>query len=463
MPPRDGAPHREPAPPRPRDPRIVCLASDASSLPPEFAADTLIRIASSARVADDVWKGALLNEAYFDAYKVREVYRRSTPESIPIDTRQGADLFASSMSLNRVSLQVRVAQLMAFIDPRRARELFEWIDFDLTPGRCEEPLVPAVDEYYSALSLLARTTFAGNRDEALRFFVLYLWRAHLPSEISAVVRAMIRFDPRPTEALYFESVFDAILHTGTADPRGFSASVSDIVSRTADFQIFESKSGLRGIHLMEGLREYLVSQLKGPRCADSPFASMAPSSFNAVLRRVKLADDVKPIDAPIAPERVLETARIDQFWQTDEARDLRVRLLQLRGTGREPVSLRVRETAEWAYHAEQLLAAIDQWTARSEASERDGLAQKSMLYLGLLELVPPSKLRTLAFRSVVDYLRHADRNPEDRSLWFAFVNRLLELSRGNDRDDVLAALDNAHHPVLAVYAQLERIVPIGQR
>jgi hypothetical protein len=137
--------------------------------------------------------------------------------------------------------------------------------------------------------------------------------------------------------------------------------------------------------------------------------------------------------------------------------------MQLRGSGRDPVPLKIRETPEWKSDAEKALVAVDLWTGRSEAFERDALAEKSLLYLALLDLIPPSTLRTKAIHSFVQYLRHSDRNVEDRGLWFAFVNRLLELSRGNDRDDVLDAFVDAHHPVLDVYAQLERIVPVAAR
>ena len=49
---------------------------------------------------------------------------------------------------------------MVTLDPRRARELFEWIDINLAPATCDGVLVPAADEYYTTLSLLARTAFA---------------------------------------------------------------------------------------------------------------------------------------------------------------------------------------------------------------------------------------------------------------------------------------------------------------
>ena len=169
-----------------RDPAVEILAADAAGLPPELAADALIRIAASPRVADNAWKRELLTEAFFHAYGARDGYRRSTPQAIPPDTRQGARIFAYATSLNRVSLQARAAQLMAYVDPERARELFGWIDLDLAPAVCDDVVAPAVDEYYSALTLLARTTFGDDRVAALRFFELFLWRARLPSEIPAV-------------------------------------------------------------------------------------------------------------------------------------------------------------------------------------------------------------------------------------------------------------------------------------
>ena len=102
---------------------------------------------------------------------------------------------------NTLSLQVRAAQMMAGIDPSRAREIFEWIELNLGPASCESLLVPSVDEYYTALSLLARTAFA-DRADGLRFLELYLWRAHLPSEMPSVARAVLRFQPKRDEAAY---------------------------------------------------------------------------------------------------------------------------------------------------------------------------------------------------------------------------------------------------------------------
>jgi hypothetical protein len=442
-----------------RDPIIEVFAADAAALPPEFAADVMIRLAGSARVADPAWRRELLDEAFMRAYGAQEPYRRSSGQPIPPDSRQGAQFLALATAMTRVSLQVRASQLMAFSDPARARELFEWIELNLSPGVCEDPLVPAVDEYYSALSLIARTTFGADRAEALRFLELYLWRAHLPSEIPAVARALERFRPRPDEAAYFEVLFRMILEAGSADARGFSSSALDIVSRTADLQQAHRILGISGGHLMDTLRSYLITRLRSPRCSDSTSESLTPSTFNAALRRIDV-DDVKPIGPDEArPSRMLGIARLDSYWQTPEARRLHDDAIRLKGAGSVPVPLKTRQTARWREQAERLLVDVEQWNGAHEPAAPDYFYQKSVLFIWLLDLMPQSTVRTRTVRALVDFMRRSDIDRDRRALWFAILNRILEMARGPQRRELLAALEDSHHPILSIYARLERIGP----
>jgi hypothetical protein len=39
-------------------------------------------------------------------------------------------------------------------------------------------------------------------------------------------------------------------------------------------------------------------------------------------------------------------------------------------------------------------------------------------------------------------------------------NRLLEMARGADRNEILAVLEETHHPVMTLYARLERRLPL---
>ncbi len=118
---------------------------------------------------------------------------------------------------------------------------------------------------------------------------------------------------------------------------------------------------------------------------------------------------------------------------------------------------RVRQSMEWRNQAERLLTDVEQWTGTREPAERDYFYQKAVLYTWLLDLMPPSPVRTRALRSFVDFLRHSENDRDRRALWFAFVSRLLDMARGSYRREILAALEDSHQPVLSLYARLERL------
>jgi len=121
--------------------------------------------------------------------------------------------------------------------------------------------------------------------------------------------------------------------------------------------------------------------------------------------------------------------------------------------------LRVRQTVEWRNQAEALLIDVERWSAARESNERDYFYQKSVLYTWLLELMPQSVVRQRALRSFVEFLRRSETDVNQRALWFAFVNRLLEMASGPYRAEVLAAMEESHQPTLWVYARLERQAP----
>ena len=98
---------------------------------------------------------------------------------------------------------------MAILDPGHARELFEWTELNLAAGNCSDPLVPSVDEYYTALNQIAALSYARNHTDGFNFLELYLWRAHLPSEMPAVARAIQRFPRNEMEAEILEELFRA--------------------------------------------------------------------------------------------------------------------------------------------------------------------------------------------------------------------------------------------------------------
>jgi hypothetical protein len=449
----------------PRDAQIEALVMEASAAPPEFAADVLIRTSESPRIIDSSWKQELLETAFMRAYGAQQDYRRASA-AIPPDTRQAADALAADTPLNRITLQVRAAEGMRHIDRDRGRELFEWIDLNLESGACESPLVPALDEYYGALATLARQTFPGNtqgRGDALRFFEVYLWRARLPSEMPAVATAVRRLRATRDEAAYLETVLRVILENGARDPRVFSASAIDIVSKIADLEDADKALGINGAHLLAALRRYLVAQLTGPRCSDSTIDDATIEMFNAIVRRRDAAfDGVKPITADdTRPSRMLGAITLAPYWQTPEARRLHDDALRLRGTGQAPVPESVRRSPPWLAQADHHLIDVQQWTGTHEAAERDYFYQKGMLFAGLIELTPRSPTRTRALRAFADFLHRNDAERR-RALWFLFASRLIELTHSAESREALRALEDTGDQVLSLYAHAARLLPFNR-
>ncbi len=446
------------------DSNVDAIVTDAFGAPPEFAADVLLRVAGSARVTSSATKRQLIDEAFMRAYGAPEPYRR-TSARIPAESRQSADTQAYATGLNRVTLQVRAVQLMAAISPARALELFQWIDLDLAPAACGDALVPAVDEYYNAATVIARTAFGGSaRGDALQFLEYYLWRAHLPTEMPAVALAVQRFRPSVEQSIHLETLLTALLERGSSDPRGFSAANFDIVGRLADLQFFDRERHVPGWFLMEALRAYVVKHLGGPRCADSSTETMLPAAFNGALSLLGVNGDVKPIDGgKIARARLLPAARIDLLWQSVAARQLHEAWLDLRGRDRNPVPDAARRTDSWRNAADRLITQTEQWMGRGEAAERGYFYEKATLFANVVDLAPVGPIRSRAVRSLVSFLRHEDTDRARRALWFVFVRRLLELANRDGQVDILEAMETSGNAVIALYARAERTFPIGSR
>ena len=446
-----------------RDATLTSIIAEAAGVPPEFSADALIRVAGSAKVVDRSWKRELLDDAFLRAYAAPVDVRRIS-STVPPESRQFAEREAADTPLARIALQSRAVQMMAAVDPPRAIELFEWIDLSLAPASCGGMLVPVADEYYLTASVLARTAFPRDRGEALRFLEYYLWRAHLPTELAAVALAVDRFRPTPAEATQLEGLLTSLMDAGSSDPRGFSVANADIVGRFADLQFADRNRNVPGWFLVEAVRKYLTSHLGGPRCSDSTTESTVPATFNLALKLLGADLEVKPIDAnAIRPSRLLTGASIDFLWQTGESRRLFDDWMELRGRGRDPLPGRDRRTDTWRTAAERFITDVDEWTGRSEASERDYLYEKATLYYNIIGLTSPGTIRVRAIRSLTAFLRHENNDRSRRPLWFVFVGRLLDLSRSDARHDVLDAMEGSGDPVLSLYARLERIVPSGQR
>jgi hypothetical protein len=450
-----------------RDPAIEALVFETSNVQPEFAADALIRIAASGQVSDPDWKRELLERAFQRAGAVREAHRR-TAFPVDPDTRPGALVQAYDTRLDRVSLQSRVVLAMLPLDSARALELFEFIDLYLEPASCDDPLIPVAEEYYNALTQIARDMArAGgpSRADAFQLFVFYMWRARLPSEMPSVVRAIRTFKPVIAEAVYLDQALRSILEHSVRDARGFSSIGLDLVGKMSDLADDEVEAGLSPSILMQGFRRYLVAQLTGPRCADSVTEGSIAAAFNGVLKHPGVAwHGLDPIAVKdTRPSRILAAARIESYWRAGEARRLHEELVRLRGSGRQPLTESARRTAAWRAQADVFLADLERWTGARELLDLDNFYQRGVLFASLFDLAPQTDLRARAMRGLLDLLRHSIVSRERPALWFLHAARLLDSERGAPRRELLDAFEQSGQPALVLYAHLTRTVSAPAR
>jgi hypothetical protein len=366
------------------------------------------------------------------------------------------------MRLDRVSLQTRATRAMIPLSGARAREMFEWIDFELKPSNCQDPLVPALDDYYDTLAILARSAFgasADDRAEALFFLELYSWKASRPSEMASLARALLRFKPLADEAQYFESVVGWILDRGEKAPREFATIGGDLVSRISELDQNDRLNGVVGGALLRGLRRYLVAQAMGPRCSDSVTESRAIASFNAMVdRRGAAVTGLTAISSSEnRPQRMAGPVRYDYLWQFPESRRFRDEAAALFGKPGSPTPARIKREKEWQDRAEQFLVDLEHWIVGREP-ERDYMYEKAVLLTGLTEILPEGALRTRALRSSVNFLR-ASAGRAQPGEWLSHVTRLLDLARRGYREPVLDALDASSDQVMSAYARVERFQP----
>jgi hypothetical protein len=441
---------------------VEALANDASAVPAEFAADLFIRIASSPSLDDRTRKRELLENAFMRAYGAQESFKRAAPAA-PIDSQAGGVARAYATGLDTLTLQLRAVAGLASVDAARARELFDAVSFYQPPATCDSPLVPVADEYYGTLATIARRTFANTAEghaAALRFFEIYLWRAHLPSDIPAVVRAVRAMRLSRVEAGYFEDTLNAIVDHVDTDARGFATYGLDIVPKMTELADADRIAGVLGESLMRAERKLLVAQMSAARCSDSAAETPIAESFNTIVRRRDIALDlVAPLtNADVRPVKVLAAALPQWYWQTEGARRLVFALLALRDSAAGPRSVLIKRREEWQAAALQYLTDLELWNGAGEPIERDYFDQKSLLYDVYLNTLLPGALRTRTAQSFADFIARSDTGRLPRALWFANVTRLLEHG-----DIATSAMEQSGHYLLTLYARAERLLDNNRR
>ena len=459
----------------PRRAELEALVVDARALPPEYAADVLLRLVESNKLTERAWQRELLPEAFRTAGGTQQpIKRRIAPGLNYAYTREDYEARAFGLNLDTMSLRLRAVNAMIKIDKRKAREMFSELPTKLpfTPLTCDDALVYTALDFYDTLTQIITMTFSAEekaRNEDVLFAQAYVDVMDAPEEVLPVSLLVERLGDSPARSAPLIHSYSMALTKIEADDRSFTAANADIaISLARDCP----KQGLSPDELLAAFRAYFVTHMRTSRCADDELGKYGPGrvvldrrmrqDLNAQLRADESGAQSLMLvtEDEIKPQKVEGEAKLTPFFTTLTAQSLFRTAQALRfGMADEPQTEEERNEPKRGEQLTAWLNAMADWRGEGEASESDYFNQKCVLYQLLLEVWPTrGPAADTLLRQYIAFLREPARREENRAEWLLHVKRLLDSPRyggGAERAQMLAELMNSGEPVLRVYAALQ--------
>jgi hypothetical protein len=458
---------------------IAPVIEMARQAPGEFAADALIRVASTDRL-DKAVRVQLLEEAFRRAAEAQQPYKRKA-SILKAGGAAGFLQHAYQQNLDALSLRLRSVDAMLPLDRAKARTLFlEIAPLELPKVPCDDYLVYDVGLFYDVLGRVAQESFSAK--EAAEGKPIQLLEQFMGSVQSAaqVEPAARMISTSGVENKDFETLLTALaagISRVGGDDRSFTAWLSPASQQIVGLVEQARKRGLSELPLIEGYRRYLVNNLAGQRCADDDLVessqsytlssashtdtlgSAAADYFNQKLAR----PPILPLhEEEVTPSKIEGAAGGLRSCQDPECKQLAVeyRGLIFDATG-TPFPAAQKDTTEWRNRLQQFLNSIANWKEGSTENDAGQFRDKGALFSSLLGVIPPGSDRERVLLSWLDYLQGNRVEQTDRIGWFLPVNTLI----GRIALDPLGlgklteALRKTSDPVIALYVELERVAP----
>jgi hypothetical protein len=455
---------------------VESLAAEARALPPEFAADALLRLAGVDSVAP-ARRLALLDDAFRRAGQAQQTYKlRSAMMGMPAPVAFLQKV--NQQDLDGLDLEVRAVEAMLPLDAARARKLFQSIPpIRLEPLKCDDSMVYDLDRFYQAMAAAARTFTDAEKQagETLRFLRPFA-AVRAPSQVGPMAAAIAGSGLNDGDFTTLVNAFAASLGKIAGDDRSFSAAY--VAGARIESLAEECKRRkISPLPLLEAYRLYLVTHLSGARCADDDrmqggmvMASSAAAleayqavDFAGFFNQKLRTDPLQPIQEAEATPARLEGAVTGLRTCEDEdcqaiSTAFRGLVLTSQGTTVPPAD---RASKDWRDRHAALLQKLEAWKPGEHTTPAEHFREKVLLYSDLLSISPAGEPRDGAVRSEISYLLHSREEAATRMEWFLPLNALLART---SLDPVgygayRAELEKSADPVAALYAKLEAVAP----
>jgi hypothetical protein len=436
----------EAAPAKYRNPELVRLIDELRVAPPEFAADSMIKLSPHPEI-DYKWKAEILEEAFRIAFDAQHPYKLKDLNGSQVESRTGYKGLAFDLKMDRLSLQLLAILNLVQLDQKKARLLWgEMRKPRLEPLRCEEALLYDIGDYYRAMVEMARKAFTPEEmriGEEIQFVDSHIVNIASPAEIKDAAIAIMDLKAAPAQFNALVETYSRTLENVANDNRSFWFDTDKLPAAPLALAGECERRGFPADFLLIRFRDYLVRQLSAPRCADNLTSDgklVRPPKFvtdlNAALDRYEHIPKIT--DDDVKPRKLDRAASFYPYWTTPRARSLIEKIYVLRfgqapkQTTRaksnkppQPLSFEVRQTTEWQYQLSDFLREMAEWKPEHEASRADYFHQKCRLFNELLELSPNSDMR---LRMLDEYMAFLEQNRfecESFIDWYQHVSDLL--------------------------------------
>ena len=452
------------------------LVSAARSLPPEFAADALIRT-SAIETLDRARRVQLLEEAFRKAGQAEQRYKlRSAMMGMPAPVAFLSRV--NEQDLDGLDLQVRAVAAMLPLEPAKARNLLQSIAaFHLPSRKCDDYMVYDLDGFYRVLAAVARSFSDAERQagDAVRFLRPYT-AISTPLQAGPIAAVLAESHLSDADFSSLVATFAAALGKVHGDDRSFTASYA--AGLRIEALVAECKRRkVTPLPLLEAYRLYLVVHLSGARCADNDrmqggmimaanadaLADQQAIDVAAYFNQKLRLDPLQPIQEGESTPSRLEGAVTGLRTCVDEecaSISGQIRSLILTAEG-SPIPPADRTSKDWRNRQQALLERMAAWEAGPRTNTAEHFREKALMYNDLLSVSPPGAAQEAVLRAELNYLIKSRNAAANRVEWFLPLNRLLArialdpLGFGAVREEMQKSAD----PIVALYAQLEALSP----
>jgi len=455
-----------------RNVELNSIVDLAAGIPSEFGADFLLRLVESAKITNPLLKTKLLEKAFYLAESAQQPIKLVGIPGSLVDTRSGYLAMAFRLNLDKLSLQSKAVIDLLQLDRIKGEKLFEEIRFPtLKPLGCEEPLIYDPGPYYRTLaSVLDRGSMRKEESEkrVIAFLQPAIAKISSHTQVVPIAKMLTSLNLSSTQLEDMTSFFIGSLQRLQSDERSFAVAVTkyDTLGAVAQLLSKLDREGVPSANLVQVLKQYVIKNLRDVRCPDigqSEKGSLprAARDFNELFGAALLSAELNPFSSDELQDYKLGPApSFHPYWQSPKAKGLLEGIKKLRfGTGGPPLSVAERKTADWNSQLSEFLAELELWKSTDEEEEDDFFHQKCVLYVGLIDLIPPGPEQSKVIRSCVTFLELNSVEGTNRIEWFLHVKDLLDRLSATKEDkgkrQVLDVFRDSRDPTLNLYARVE--------